>query len=244
MNYNDTTRNSDVFRGSWDYAFSPTVFNHFYGGGNNWKENHDPPQATVRSGIDWKDKVCIGNVPDCDQNLLNFNFSNNYSQWGGRANNGSENFIKMFADDLTIVKGKHTWKMGGQAQYQYYNGFGRQCVSGCVSLRLQEYGTSGRHKLRNRRWQPGRFHAARTRECRLDRHDSLHRPAVAIVRRLHSGRLACSAKPDVESRPALGDDPSADRRERQLERLRSQIGRILARAICQAHSSMPATAKV
>ena len=26
VNYNDTTRNSDVFRGSWDYAFSPTIF--------------------------------------------------------------------------------------------------------------------------------------------------------------------------------------------------------------------------
>ncbi|HYI95616.1 MAG TPA: carboxypeptidase regulatory-like domain-containing protein [Bryobacteraceae bacterium] len=143
VNYNDTTRNSDVFRGSWDYAFSPTVYNHFYGGGNNWKENHDPPQATVRSGIDWKDQVCLGNVPDCGQNLLNFNFSNNYSQWGGRANNGSENFIKMFADDLTIVKGKHTWKMGGQAQYQYYNGFGRQCVSGCVSFDFKNTGRPG-----------------------------------------------------------------------------------------------------
>ncbi len=85
VNYNDLTRNSDVFRGSWDYAFSPTVFNHFYGGGNNWKENHDPPQATIRSGINWKDKICIDNVPDCDQNLVNFNFSNGYSQWGGRA---------------------------------------------------------------------------------------------------------------------------------------------------------------
>jgi hypothetical protein len=143
VNYNDTTRNSDVFRGSWDYAFSPTVFNHFYGGGNNWKENHDPPQATVRSGINWKDRICIENVPDCDQNLVNFNFSNNYSQWGGRANNGSENFIKMFADDLTIVKGKHTYKLGGQVQYQYYNGFGRQCVSGCLGFDFKHTGRAG-----------------------------------------------------------------------------------------------------
>ncbi|HEU0120162.1 MAG TPA: TonB-dependent receptor [Bryobacteraceae bacterium] len=133
-NYNDTVRNSDVFRGSWDYAFSPTVFNHFYGGGNNWKETHDPPQATVRSGVDWKDKFCLGNVPDCGQNLVNFTFSNGYGQWGGPANNGSENLIKMFADDLTIVRGKHTYKLGGQTQMQYYNGFGRQCVAGCVNF--------------------------------------------------------------------------------------------------------------
>jgi len=143
VNYNDTTRNSDVFRGSWDYSITPTIFNHFYGGGNNWKENHDPPQATIRSGVRWKDKVCIVNVPDCDQNLVNFNFSNGYSQWGGRANNGSENFIKMFADDVTIIKGKHTYKLGGQVQYQYYNGFGRQCVSGCIGYDFKHTGRPG-----------------------------------------------------------------------------------------------------
>lgn len=143
MNYNDTVRNSDVFRGSWDFSFSPTVFNHFYGGGNNWKETHDPPQATVKSGINWKDKVCIGNVPDCNQNLVNMTFSNGYSQWGGPANNGSENFIKMFANDLTILKGQHTWKIGGQYQGQYYNGFGRQCVAGCLNFDFKNTGRPG-----------------------------------------------------------------------------------------------------
>ena len=66
-----------------------------------------------------------------------------YSQWGGRANNGSENFIKMFADDLTSIKGKHTFKFGGQAQYQYYNGFGRQCVSGCITFDFKHTGRPG-----------------------------------------------------------------------------------------------------
>ncbi|MDX2180968.1 MAG: carboxypeptidase regulatory-like domain-containing protein [Bryobacteraceae bacterium] len=143
VDYNDTQRNSDVFRGSWDHMFSPTVFNHFYGGGNNWKENHDPPQATIRSGVNWKDRFCLGNVPDCDQNLVNFTFSNSYNRWGGPANNGSENFIKMFADDLTIIKGRHTFKLGGQAQFQYYNGFGRQCVAGCVGFDFKHTGRPG-----------------------------------------------------------------------------------------------------
>src|SRR5262245_41104412 len=132
VNYNDLKRNSDVFRGTWDYTISPTMFNHFYGGGNNWKETHDPPQATVVSGTHWKDKICIGNVPDCDQNIVKLTFSTGYSQWGGDANNGSENLIKMFADDLTWIRGKHTFKFGGQYQHAYYNGFGRQCVSGCI----------------------------------------------------------------------------------------------------------------
>ena len=134
VNYNDAKFNSDVFRGSWDYAIGPTVFNHFYGGGNNWKEDHDPPQGTTVSGIHWKDKVCVLNMPDCDQNLVQFSFGNGFSTWGGQANNGSENLIKMFADDLTIVKGKHNYKLGGQYQHSYYNGFGRQCIAGCIGF--------------------------------------------------------------------------------------------------------------
>ncbi len=143
VNYNDTQRNSDVYRASWDWSISPTIFNHFYGGGNNWKENHDPPQATVKSGVAWKDKVCIGNVPDCDQNLVNFSFSNGYNQWGGAANNGSENLIKSFADDVTMIKGKHTIKFGGMYQGGAYNGFGRQCVSGCIGFSSLQTGRPG-----------------------------------------------------------------------------------------------------
>ena len=82
--YNDTQRHSEVFRMSWDHTFSPTLLNHFYAGGNNWRENHDPPQATVKSGINWKDKVCLAGVPDCDQNLLRLSFSEGYTTWGAR----------------------------------------------------------------------------------------------------------------------------------------------------------------
>ena len=96
--YNDLTRNSDVYRISWDHNFSPTFLNHFYAGGNNWKENHDPIQATVKAGIDWKDKICLPNAPDCDQNLVNLRFTD-YGGWGGPANNGSENDIYAFNND-------------------------------------------------------------------------------------------------------------------------------------------------
>lgn len=99
-NYNDTRQASDVARLSWDWTLSPTKLNHFFAGGNNWRQAHDPLQATSVSGINWKDKVCLGNVPDCSQNLLNFDFSD-LSSWGGRANNGSENTIYSYNDDFT-----------------------------------------------------------------------------------------------------------------------------------------------
>ncbi len=132
-NYNDTRRNSDVYRMSWDWTISPTKLNHFYAGANNWREAHDPPQATIQSGIDWKSKVCLGNVPDCGQNLLNLDFGD-ITSWGGRANNGSENTIYSYNDDFTWVKNAHTIKIGGMMQISHYNGLGRQCISGCASF--------------------------------------------------------------------------------------------------------------
>ena len=132
-NYNDTQRHSDVVRWSWDWTLSPTKLNHFFAGGNNWRENHDPPQATIQSGTKWKDKICLGNVPDCDQNLLNLNFGD-LTSWGGPANNGSENTIYSYNDDFTWVRNNHTFKMGGMMQISHYNGFGRQCIAGCASF--------------------------------------------------------------------------------------------------------------
>ncbi len=143
-NYNDLRRFSDVVRFSWDWTLSPTKLNHFYAGGNNWRENHDPPQATGVSGIHWKDKVCLANVPDCDQNLLNVNFnSNGYTGWGGPANNGSENTVYSYNDDFTWVKGAHTIKFGGMYQLGHYNGFGRQCIAGCATFNFKQTGLPG-----------------------------------------------------------------------------------------------------
>src|SRR3954454_10462293 len=141
-NYNDVQRTSDVYRFSWDRTFSPNLLNRFYAGGNNWQENHDPIQATIKSGTSWKDKVCLPNVPDCDQNLVNLRFSE-YSDWGGPANNGSENDIMAFNDDLTWIKGRHTFKVGGMYQHAWYNGFGRQDVAGRANFSFIGTGVPG-----------------------------------------------------------------------------------------------------
>ena len=54
---------------------SPTKFNHFYAGGNNWRQDHKPPQEYIGN---WKDKFCLGNVPDCNENLVTlFNVGSN-----------------------------------------------------------------------------------------------------------------------------------------------------------------------
>ena len=142
-NYNDAHQNADVVRFSWDWTMSPTKFNHFYAGGNNWRQDHKPPQEYIGN---WKDKFCLGNVPNCDENLVNL-FSggngNTYSTWGGQADNGSENTIYSYNDDFTWIKGAHTFKFGGQFQVNHYNGFGRQCEAGCVGFSYTETGVPG-----------------------------------------------------------------------------------------------------
>ena len=142
-NYNDLTQGTDVIRFSWDWTFSPTKLNHFYAGGNNWVQDHKPPQEYIGN---WKSKFCLGNVPDCDENLVNL-FSggtgNNYSTWGGQADNGSENTVYAYNDDFTWIHGKHSFKFGGMYQLNHYNGFGRQCEAGCVGFSYQNTGVPG-----------------------------------------------------------------------------------------------------
>lgn len=85
-------------------------------------------------------------MPDCNDNLVNL-FSggtgNNYSTWGGPADNGSENTVYSYNDDFSWIKAKHTFKFGGMYQINHYNGFGRQCISGCVGFSYQETGVPG-----------------------------------------------------------------------------------------------------
>jgi Carboxypeptidase regulatory-like domain/TonB dependent receptor len=142
-NYNDLHQDSDVLRFSWDWTFSPTKFNHFYAGGNNWRQNHNPPQEYIGN---WQNKFCLGNVPNCNENLVNL-FSggngNTYSTWGGQANNGSENTVYSYNDDFTWVKGPHAFKFGGSWQINHYNGFGRQCEAGCAGFSYTETGRPG-----------------------------------------------------------------------------------------------------
>lgn len=139
-NYNDLVQASDVVRFSWDWTFSPTKLNHFYAGGNNWAQDHKPPQEYIGN---WQNKFCLGNVPNCNENLVqlfNGGTGNNYSQWGGQADNGSENTTYAYNDDFTWIHGRHTFKFGGMYQLNHYNGFGRQCEAGCVGFSYQETG--------------------------------------------------------------------------------------------------------
>lgn len=142
-NYNDLIQETDVVRFSWIWTMSPTLINNFYAGGNDWRQDHKPPQEYIGN---WQSKFCMGNVPNCNENLVNL-FSggtgDTYSTWGGQADNGSENTVYAYNDDVTWLKGRHTLKFGGMFQINHYNGFGRQCEAGCSGFSYQETGVPG-----------------------------------------------------------------------------------------------------
>ena len=94
--YLKLTDTSPVYRGSWDWTISPRLHNRFYFGINQFKDSNFP----LTEGGEWKDKICIPNVPDCNRNLPSVSLVD-FPTWGGPGFNGSENPVYSFNDDLS-----------------------------------------------------------------------------------------------------------------------------------------------
>ncbi len=119
---------SDVYRLTYTRVLRPTIVNYFYAGGNNWRELNASPNA--RGG--WKARgICLINAFDCDLNFPQIDYSD-YDTWGGSSGDGSENTVYSFGDDLTITRGRHTFKTGYLYERIHYNGFGRQSLAGLI----------------------------------------------------------------------------------------------------------------
>ena len=136
-NFNNTT--SKQYRISWDWTISSNKINRFYAGGNDWREIN---RAIAVGAQNWKDKVCLANVPDCNNNLLNVSIGD-FTSWGGPSDNGSDNAVYSFNDDFSWVKGKHTMKMGGLYEMVNYSGFGQQNIMGQASFNRRVTGQLG-----------------------------------------------------------------------------------------------------
>ncbi|MGH9660435.1 MAG: TonB-dependent receptor, partial [Bryobacteraceae bacterium] len=119
---------SNVYRGTYDKVITPTIVNHAFGGLNLMRDIHFA--RTLDGG--WEQKgICLKGAWDCNRNLLIAEFSD-YSTWVARAYDGSENFVFSVGDDITITKGKHTFKAGYLWERIHYNGFGQQTIGGLV----------------------------------------------------------------------------------------------------------------
>ncbi|MBK9167077.1 MAG: TonB-dependent receptor [Bryobacterales bacterium] len=116
------------FRMSYDWVISPNLLNHISAGGNTFYKASFNPSYEGPNGS-WRDRICLPNVIDCSRNFPLLTFTE-FSQWGGNANNGTEQPLWSIKDDLSWNRGKHSLKFGFSFQSQRAIGFGEQQIMG------------------------------------------------------------------------------------------------------------------
>jgi Carboxypeptidase regulatory-like domain len=136
--FQTTTNDADLHRGTWDWVVSPTMVNHLSMGVNTFNKNAFSPNVDQN----WQSKVCIPNAVDCNQNFGILSFSE-FSTWGGSSYNGTEQPRFSIKDDLTLVQGTHTIKIGFTYDRQQANGFGQQDLGGRAGFSFLETAIPG-----------------------------------------------------------------------------------------------------
>lgn len=116
---------TEAFRFTHDYTITSTMVNHFSFAKNTFTKN----SFSANVDKDWKSKVCIKNVVDCNQNFPTINFTE-YTGWGSASYNGTNQPGWALKDDLSYIRGRHTMKFGFQFQQQNADGFGQQDIAG------------------------------------------------------------------------------------------------------------------
>jgi hypothetical protein len=120
-----------------DWTISPTVINHFAAGYNRFGNLNQ----SVFVDEDWPQQIGVENVPGT--HFPPMVFSGQSHQGGGigaggrlgSANaGGSFNGSTIFADDLTIIRGSHSFKVGFEHRRYYFNERGRGNESGTFNF--------------------------------------------------------------------------------------------------------------
>lgn len=117
---------TSAYRLTHDFTLSPNLLNHFSIAGNQFRKD----SFSAGTGGEWKAKgICMKNAVDCNVNFPGVTFSE-FSSWGATAYNGTEQPGWGIKNDLSYIRGKHTWKFGYAFQSQRANGFGQQDIAG------------------------------------------------------------------------------------------------------------------
>jgi len=116
---------TEAYRFTHDFTISPNMVNHFSFAKNTFTKN----SFSANVDKNWKDKVCIRNVVDCNQNFPTINFTE-YTAWGSASYNGTNQPGWGLKNDLSYIRGRHTFKFGFAYQDQNADGFGQQDIAG------------------------------------------------------------------------------------------------------------------
>ena len=114
-----------AYRATHDWTISSRMINHLSFSANTFTKN----SYSINVDKNWKDKVCIKNVIDCNQNFPTINFTE-FTGWGSSSFNGTDQPGWGLKNDFSYLRGSHTFKFGFQHQNQNANGFGQQDIAG------------------------------------------------------------------------------------------------------------------
>lgn len=116
---------TESIRATHDWTMSSSMVNHFSLAANGFTKN----SFSANVDKNWKDKVCIANVVDCNQNFPTINLTD-FTSWGAVSYNGTRQPGWGLKNDLSYIRGAHTMKFGFQYQDQNADGFGQQDIAG------------------------------------------------------------------------------------------------------------------
>jgi len=123
------TFETEAYRVTHDWTLTPRLLNHFAIGGNLFYK----VSASANAVGNWQGRLCMKNVPDCDINFPVASFSE-FSTWGSTSFNGTEQPLWSIKEDLSYIRGSHTFKFGGSFQSQRANGYGQQNIMGSAGF--------------------------------------------------------------------------------------------------------------
>jgi hypothetical protein len=123
------TFETEAFRMTHDWTINPRMLNHLSVGGNMFYK----VSASANATGGWQSKLCMKNVPDCDINFPVASFTE-FAGWGATSFNGTEQPLWSLKEDLSYIRGSHTFKFGGAFQSQRANGYGQQNIMGSAAF--------------------------------------------------------------------------------------------------------------
>ncbi len=135
---------TEAYRVAHDFTVSPNMVNHFSFAKNTFTKN----SFSANVDKDWKSKVCIKNVVDCNQNFPTINFTE-FTGWGSSSYNGTNQPGWGLRDDLSYTRGNHSLKFGFQYQDQHADGFGQQDIGGRADFSYQSTSIPGNTSFPN-----------------------------------------------------------------------------------------------
>ena len=114
---------SRLFRFSEDWTINPTTLNHFGFGFNRFGNQNGPPPSII--GADWAGKIGLTGVGQNTFPLLTFNAPSPTLNGGTRMGigfaGGGANQSFVYVDDLTMIRGAHSFRVGTEIRRYHDN---------------------------------------------------------------------------------------------------------------------------